>query len=105
MARRDDRAYREYVGEEHRRQPGCPARQLCDASRFQGTRRQSRFPWARAQNVVLDADRPNGEDTANGMGDQPAFFNLGKPAPTTRTLALRIRDEGATAALDQAQLR
>ncbi len=39
------------------------------------------------------------------MGDQPAFFNLGKPAPTTRTLALRIRDEGATAALDQAQLR
>ena len=27
------------------------------------------------------------------------------PAPTTRTLALRIRDEGAAAALDQAQLR
>src|SRR4029453_2437579 len=38
MARRDDRAYREYVREEQRRQPGCPARELCDASRFQGTR-------------------------------------------------------------------
>ena len=25
MARRDDRAYREYVREEQRRQPGCPA--------------------------------------------------------------------------------
>ena len=23
--------------EEQRREPGCPARQLCDASRFQGT--------------------------------------------------------------------
>jgi DNA repair photolyase len=39
------------------------------------------------------------------MVEQPAFFDLGKPAPTTRTLALRIRDEGAAAALDQAQLR
>src|SRR5688572_1877401 len=37
MARRDDRAYREYVREEQRRQSGCPARESCDASRFQGT--------------------------------------------------------------------
>ena len=37
MARRDDRAYREYVREEQRRQLGCPARELCDSSRFQGT--------------------------------------------------------------------
>ena len=33
------------------------------------------------------------------------LFDLGSRAPTTRTLALRIRDEGAAAALDQAQLR
>jgi len=39
------------------------------------------------------------------MADQPAFFDLGSRTPTTRTLALRIRDEGASAALDQAQLR
>src|SRR5437016_1045471 len=29
MARRDDRAYREYLREEQRSQPGCPARELC----------------------------------------------------------------------------
>src|SRR5829696_7388588 len=33
------------------------------------------------------------------------LFEIGKPAPTTKTLALRIRDEGSSAALDQAQLR
>ena len=33
------------------------------------------------------------------------LFELGNRAPTTKTLALRIRDEGASAALDQAQLR
>jgi DNA repair photolyase len=33
------------------------------------------------------------------------LFDLGKGAPTTKTLALRIRDEGPSAALDQAQLR
>jgi DNA repair photolyase len=33
------------------------------------------------------------------------LFDPGKRAPTTKTLALRIRDEGASAALDQAQLR
>jgi DNA repair photolyase len=39
------------------------------------------------------------------MADQPAFFDLGSSAPTTKTLALRIRAEGSAAALDQAQLR
>ena len=29
MARRDDREYREYLREEQRSQPGCPARELC----------------------------------------------------------------------------
>ena len=28
MARRDDRGYREYLREEQRRQPGCPAREV-----------------------------------------------------------------------------
>ena len=39
------------------------------------------------------------------MGDQPAFFDLGQRPPTTKTLALRIKAEGPTSALDQAQLR
>ena len=38
------------------------------------------------------------------MPHQPAIFDLGT-RPTTKTIALRVRDEGATAALDQAQLR
>ena len=33
------------------------------------------------------------------------LFDLGKRAPTTKTLALRIREDGASAALEQAQLR
>jgi DNA repair photolyase len=36
--------------------------------------------------------------------EQPLIFDLGK-RPTTRELALRIRDEGSESALDQAQLR
>lgn len=39
------------------------------------------------------------------MPDQLAIFDLGARAPTTRTLALRIREEGAASALDQAQRR
>ena len=39
------------------------------------------------------------------MDVQPLIFDLGKRAPTTRTVALRIRDEGVPAALDQAQRR
>src|SRR5215203_3058915 len=39
------------------------------------------------------------------MSSFPLLFDLGSVAPTTKTLALRIRDEGAPAALDQAQLR
>ena len=38
MARRDDRAYREYVSEEQRRQPGCPAREVVLDQREQATR-------------------------------------------------------------------
>ena len=39
------------------------------------------------------------------MPDQPVFFDLGARPPTTRTIALRIKEEGATSALDQARLR
>jgi DNA repair photolyase len=39
------------------------------------------------------------------MPEQPTIFDLGARAPTTKTLALRIRDEGASTALDQALLR
>jgi DNA repair photolyase len=39
------------------------------------------------------------------MAGQPTIFDLGRRAPTTKTVALKIRAEGATAALDQAPLR
>jgi|RhiMetdeSRZDD1v2_1073273.scaffolds.fasta_scaffold18544_2 hypothetical protein len=38
MARRDDREYREYLKEEQRSQPGCPARELVLDQRGQATR-------------------------------------------------------------------
>ena len=37
MARRDDREYREYLREEQRSQPGCPARELVLDQRGQAT--------------------------------------------------------------------
>ena len=39
------------------------------------------------------------------MSEQPLIFDLGKRPPTTRALALRIRNEGADAALDESQRR
>ena len=39
------------------------------------------------------------------MHEQPLFFDRGKRPPTTRALALRIRSEGAGAAMDEAQRR
>jgi hypothetical protein len=38
MARRDDRAYREYSREEQHRQPGCPARKTLLIQPIQATR-------------------------------------------------------------------
>ena len=38
MARRDDREYREYLREEQRSQPGCPAREVVLDQRGQATR-------------------------------------------------------------------
>jgi len=37
MARRDDREYREYLREEQRSQPGCPAREVVLDQRGQAT--------------------------------------------------------------------
>ncbi|MGH8636013.1 MAG: radical SAM protein, partial [Burkholderiales bacterium] len=39
------------------------------------------------------------------MPEQPTIFDVDGRAPTTKTLALRIRDEGSSAALDQALMR
>jgi DNA repair photolyase len=39
------------------------------------------------------------------VAEQPVFFDLGKRPPSTRTIALRIRDVGEDAALDEAQKR
>jgi DNA repair photolyase len=39
------------------------------------------------------------------MPEQPPIIDLGKRRPTTRTIALRVRNEGADAALDEAQRR
>src|SRR5438093_5596392 len=38
LARRDDREYREYLREEQRRQPGCPAREVVLDQRGRATR-------------------------------------------------------------------
>ena len=39
------------------------------------------------------------------MTEQPVFFDLGKGPPTTRTLALRIKQDGADATIDEAHRR
>jgi DNA repair photolyase len=39
------------------------------------------------------------------MAEQPAFFDLGTRPPTTRTIALRVKEEGAAATIDEAQRR
>src|SRR5439155_14485603 len=46
MARREERAYREYVSDEQRSQPGCPARELCDESLLRDTRERAQKPRA-----------------------------------------------------------
>ncbi len=43
MARRDDREYWAYLREEQRRQPGCPARELCRESLFLDTSLNHQF--------------------------------------------------------------
>src|SRR5437773_5805783 len=45
MARREERAYREYVSDEQRSQPGCPARELCDESLLRDTRAALDLRW------------------------------------------------------------
>jgi hypothetical protein len=42
MARRDDREYRQYLREEQRRQPGCPARKVLPIQLIRAT---SHLSW------------------------------------------------------------
>src|SRR6266699_1622308 len=51
MARREERAYREYVSDEQRSQPGCPARELCDESLLRDTSPSSK-KWRGASMCV-----------------------------------------------------
>src|SRR5436190_2332855 len=46
MARRDDREYREYLREEQRREPGCPAREVVLDQRGQATSHLATNPTA-----------------------------------------------------------
>jgi DNA repair photolyase len=39
------------------------------------------------------------------MAEQPLFFDLGKRLPTTRTIALKVKESGAQFAIDEAQRR
>src|SRR5258708_4980387 len=50
MARREERAYREYVSDEQRSQPGCPARELCDESLLRDTREVRRAGTSSTKN-------------------------------------------------------
>jgi hypothetical protein len=45
MARRDDREYRQYLREEQRSQPGCPAREVVLDQRAQATRCPGEGAW------------------------------------------------------------
>jgi len=49
MARRDDREYREYLREEQRRQPGCPAREVVLDQPIQATSSPARMTTDNAE--------------------------------------------------------
>jgi hypothetical protein len=53
MARRDDREYREYLREEQRRQPGCPAREVVLDQRGQATSAPTLTPGTALQQTRL----------------------------------------------------
>src|SRR5688500_3010232 len=65
MARREERAYWAYVSDEQRRQPGCPARELGESSRFQGT-----SCMMNGQTIAMPAavDRLHDDDAAARVG-------------------------------------
>ena len=89
MARREERANREYVSDEQRRQPGCPARELCHESRGRDTR-EVRMGQLVARHRVLTAlvsalmvivgvwvvAAPHGEPDAHSSG----FLRFSAPA-------------------------
>src|SRR6266487_2733884 len=85
MARREERAYREYVSDEQRSQPGCPARELCDESLLQDTssgrkKRAHPAPVGHGCQISLmvqernvRADDPGG---GSGLGSTPWFDRI-----------------------------
>src|SRR5712691_3821122 len=91
MARREERAYREYVSDEQRSQPGCPARELCDESLLQDTRVRLK-PDATEITVRL---KPDTTGIATGIGTVrlPAFA-LRASARSRRSSAAIVRSGG-----------
>ena len=86
MARRDEGEYRGYSTEKQRRQRGCPARELCEPSRFQGTRpvhlHPARAPRLRVE-LAADAVRAGHRRDRPGdvHGDPPARRRRGARRP------------------------
>src|SRR5688572_24173819 len=79
MARRDDREYREYLREKQRRQPGCPARELCREPRGQDTRMPG----------MSEAVRPSPSATAVELIWEHDLVLAGKSGNATMTLDSR----------------
>ena len=61
MARRDDREYCEYLREEQRRQPGCPARKAVLDQRGQATSRLARGKTIDEVRYQLSTSLPESE--------------------------------------------
>src|SRR5213593_216396 len=71
MARREERAYREYVSDEQRSQPGCPARDLCDESLLRDTRSRR----SSAAIVRSGGGKPDTTDIATSSAHTSALFD------------------------------
>ena len=81
MARRDDRAYREYVREKQRRQPGCPARKLVLDQRIQAT-----GPGA----ILREQSAPALEPHRSNSGQIRLFIRLRDASPEVCRRWLRV---------------
>src|SRR5436309_4896742 len=79
MARREERAYREYVRDEQRSQPGCPARELCDESLLRDTR--SALPLLVRHGPECRRRRPMPRGRLVGRGDLDDGTFVAWPGP------------------------
>ena len=77
-ARREEPAYWPYVSAEQRRTVGCPARELCEASRFQGTRCRAEFQETsvrQRETMTWERRRSEGTGAVSKLGcDDPTFL-------------------------------